>query len=364
MIDPNPHLKAIAPYSLADLSVPAGVKPIMLAQNEAPFPPSPKAIEALSKAASTANFYPEAGYLGLRTALAEQHGLDRAAIMCGAGSMELIAALCHAYLGPDDWVLTTAYSYLYFTTAARLAGATVEKVPEVNLTVDVAALISNATSAATPPKMVFVANPGNPTGTRIDRDAILALRRALPEQSLLVIDEAYGEFADHLGERHFDLVDQGNVLVLRTFSKAYAMAGLRVGWGVFPKPMTVELNKVLVPDTVNHVAQAAAIAALGDRDYLAFVLNETASNRDHFIAQCQKAGIDAQPSITNFTLIRFDDAGAAQACIRHLRAHGLLVRAMGGYGLPNYVRISIGDAAAMDRCLTLLRDPAASVAIS
>jgi histidinol-phosphate/aromatic aminotransferase/cobyric acid decarboxylase-like protein len=229
-LPPNPHVAALAPYALADLSAPPGKRLISLAQNESALPPSPGAMEAARAALTDARLYPDPDWCELREAIAWVHGLDPASILCGCGSMELIGALAAAYLGPGNRALTTAYGYLFFRTAARLAGAEIDLAPETGLTVDIDALLGAVRPYT---RIVFVANPGNPTGTRITRADLLRLRDRLPGDVLLVIDEAYGEFADMPGEAMFDLAARGDTVVLRTFSKVYGLAAMRVGWGCF-----------------------------------------------------------------------------------------------------------------------------------
>ena len=341
----NPRIAAMAPYSLPDLSVPAGKPPVLLAQNESAFPPSPKAVEAAAEALASAQFYSDSNWSDLRDAIAEVHGVDPADVVIGAGSMELIQTLGLAYLGPGDRALSTVHGYLFFRTVAQLAGAELVLAPEPDLTIDVDALL-----AAYEPgmRMVFVANPGNPTGTQVARPDLLHLRARLPDDVILVIDEAYGEFTDAPGETVFDLPAKGNTVVLRTFSKVYGLAGMRIGWGLFPKAIAVEMRKVQNPGSVTSASLAAAAAAMRDQAYMRQVRDQTAYRRHRFTAAMRQLGLTVPDSHTNFVLIRFASPEAAADAEKALRAEGVLLRPMGGYGLADSLRATIGSDAEMD----------------
>ncbi len=340
----NPHVAAMEPYALADIAGGAERQPISLAQNESLLPASPLALAAARRALGDAQLYPDPDWKALRQAIAEVHGLDPATILCGCGSMELIAAVAAAYLGPGRRALTSAYGYLFFRTAAQRANAAIDLAPETELTVDVERLLESLHPET---RVVLLANPGNPTGTRIERAALLRLRKALPDDVLLVIDEAYGEFMERPAESCFDMVERGNCLVLRTFSKAYGLAGMRVGWGVFPSEIASQVRKLLNPNNISAVAQAAAAAAMRDQAYMRQVREETAARRDRIAAELRSLGLAVPQSQTNFLLLRFPSAVAAQAAYRMLRAEGLLLRPMGGYGLGDCLRATIGSEESM-----------------
>jgi histidinol-phosphate/aromatic aminotransferase/cobyric acid decarboxylase-like protein len=205
-------------------------------------------------------------------------------------------------------------------------------------------------------RVVFIANPGNPTGTRIPREELLWLRDALPRDVLLVIDEAYGEFADHLNEPMFDLVDRGDTVVLRTFSKAFGLAGFRVGWGAFPPDAAGELRKVTNPNTVGAPAQAAAQAALADQAYMRDTCRLTADLRDGFIARLRPSGFDVPDSFANFALIRFATDEQAGRADRALRQEGVFLRPQGGVGLGACLRATIGAARDLDTAAEILEN--------
>lgn len=336
---PHPKIAGMAPYALADLSAPEGVPRVSMAQNESLRPPSPLALEAARRALADGALYPDPDWSDLRSAIAEVHGVAPGHVLCGAGSMELIGAIAHTYLGPGDRASTTAHGYLFFRTATALAGAEVDLAPERDLCVDVDALLA---TVAPDTRVVFVANPGNPTGTAIGREALMRLREGLPRHVLLVIDEAYGEFYDGPDIGVFDLVGRGDTVVLRTFSKAYGLAGLRVGWGSFPAAVGAEVRKVLNPNNISGPAQAAASAAMRDQEYMRETVALTAKGRDRFADRARSLGLEVPPSRTNFALLRFRDPAAARAADGALRAKGVLLRAMAGYGLPDCLRATIG----------------------
>lgn len=339
MIRPVPHVAAMSPYALASLSPPMGKPLVSLSQNESLRPPSPRAIEAAAKVLQMGHLYPDPDWSELRFALAKIHGISAQNILCGNGSMDLIVALTQTFANEHNAVLAPAHAYPFFKTAAQIARARFDTAPEDGGQVSVPALL-----AAIQPdtRIVFVANPGNPTGTRIPRADLVRLRDNLPGNVLLVIDEAYGEFADHLDEPVFDLVKRGNTVILRTFSKAYGLAGMRVGWGLFPPEIAVQIRKVMNPNNISIAGQAAAAAALEDQAYMRETCELTADLRDRFRSRLQLAGFDVPESFTNFVLIRFADADAASGADRVLRDEGVFLRPQTGAGLANCLRATIG----------------------
>jgi len=281
----------------------------------------------------------------LRTAIAQVHHIAPAHILCGAGSMDLIACLARCYAGPGCGVLSSQYGYGFFRTAALAAGADYGTAPEVDLTVSVDELLAAVRPET---RMVFVANPGNPTGTRIEYADLVRLRDGLDDGILLAIDEAYGEFSPTAGGAAFDLVERGNTVVLRSFSKAYGLAGLRVGWGLFPAKVAPEMRKLLQPNNISGASQAGATAAMMDQPYMSATVADTARVRDDFTRRLRRTGFMVPDSFTNFILIRFADGHAAQRADRTLCAKGIIMRAMTGYDLPDCLRATIAGAEHMD----------------
>lgn len=351
MITPNPHIAGMAAYALADLSAPPGKRLISLSQNESLRGPSPRAITAAADAITNAHLYPDPDWTPLRTALATHHGIDANGILLGSGSLDLIGCITRTYLGPSDAALAPAHAYPFFSTATRLTGARFDTAPETDLHADPDALLSAVRPET---KILFLANPGNPTGTRLPRADILALRDALPDQILLVLDEAYGEFADHLSEPMFDLTQTSNTIILRTFSKAYALAGLRIGWGLFPPHIAAEVRKTLNPNNITLPTLAAAEAAIEDQDWMRGTCTQTARIRDSFADTLRGLGFDIPQSFTNFTLIPFTSAQAAAEADIYLKSEGLFLRPQSGAALPHVLRATTGVQQDMDIAADLL----------
>ncbi|MGV6805467.1 MAG: pyridoxal phosphate-dependent aminotransferase [Ruegeria sp.] len=351
MINAVPHIAAMSPYALADLNPPEGQQLVSLSQNESFRPPSPFVAEAVSQAVSTGHLYPDPDWKILRERLSDVYNVSLDRVLCGNGSMELISALVQAFANEHNSVLAPAHAYPFFRSAAQLVRARYDTAPEVDQRVSVDNLI-----AAVQPdtRIVFVANPGNPTGTRLSRADLLRLRSELSGDILLVIDEAYGEFSDHLNERMFDVVDRGDTVVLRTFSKAYGLAGLRVGWGLFPPEIAADVRKALNPNNISVAGQAAAFAALNDQEYMRETCQITAQRRDWFSEWLRSLGLRVPTSFSNFALIQFASNKAAQEADRMLRSEGVFLRPQGGAGLDNCLRATIGSHEEMDLVVKLL----------
>lgn len=348
MINAVPTVRKMASYALADLGDPSAVS---LAQNESAFPPSPKALAAGRTALQQAALYPDPDWRALRGAIAGVHPVAEEEILCGAGSMELVGAVIRAYAGPGDKVLGTQFGYLFVATATQQAGAQYVRAPEVNLQVDIDGILSMVDPAT---RIVFVCNPGNPTGTRIPNADIIRLRMYMHQDILLVVDQAYAEFDDQDHDPIFDLVRLGNTIITRTFSKAYGLAGARVGWGVFPPDVAAELRKLMNPNNISGAAQAMATAAMLDQSYMMKVVQDTTTIRHDFISRLSKAEIHTPPSFTNFVLLQFANAQTAATADSALRAAGVIMRPMGGYGLSDCLRATVGPPPAMDRAASVL----------
>lgn len=341
---PRPDVARLAAYALADLDLPEDLSPVQLAQNESPYPPSPEAGPAVLEALAKGHLYPDPDWTDLRAAIADVHGIDPDLALCGSGSMELIGGLIRAYAGPGDEVLAPQHAYGFFRTATAIAGAKFVTAPETALTLSVDALLA-ATTPRT--KMVCVANPGNPTGTWVPFDEIRRLREHLPGHVLLLLDEAYGEFAPD-ARLPAGLVERGDTVITRTFSKAYGLAGMRVGWALMPGEAGREVRKLLNPNNVSIAAQAAAGAAMRDQRYMQETVAKIAAARDRFATRLQAIGLETAASHANFVLIRFANPDEANRAERALRANGVLTRPQAGHGLPDCLRITIGLGADMD----------------
>lgn len=351
MTCPVPYVAAMAPYALADL----GGDLISMAQNESAFPPSPKALAAARDAVTQTQLYPDPDWVDLRQAIAETHQLNPDMILCGAGSMELIGCLIRAYAGDGRAVLGTEYGYAFAASAALQAQAVYRQVPESGLTVSIDAILDNVTPDVA---VVFLCNPGNPTGTMVPNAEVLRLRADLPEHVLLVVDQAYAEFCDASDDPSgiFALAQRGDTVILRTFSKAYGLAGARVGWGCFPHAIAAQVRKLLNPNNIAVVSQMMAAVAMRDRAHMREIVRKTKAIRDSFANRCRALGIDVPQSHTNFVLLRFGSADQAAEVDQALRRAGLLMRGMAGYGLSDCLRATICDAAVMERALSVLKE--------
>lgn len=340
---PRPGILEIAPYVGGESAAPGLNKVIRLASNENPLGPSARAIEAYTAVKDDLHRYPDSGARQLRDAIAATYGLDPHAIICGAGSDELIALLTRAYVGPGEEVLYSEHGFLMYPISAKSAGATPIAAPERNLAADVDALLGLVTPYT---RIVFLANPNNPTGSHLPGHELRRLRAGLPSHVLLVIDAAYAEYVTASGyEPGVSLVEAfDNVVMTRTFSKIFGLAALRLGWAYCPRNVADVLHRIRGPFNVSQPAQAAAIAALADSSHVERSRRSNARILAWFSDQMRQVGLRPYPSVGNFVLVRFPDVEAknATAAARFLKDRGILVREMAAYRLPEFLRITIG----------------------
>lgn len=345
-IRPQPGILDIALYKGGDAHLAGHARPLKLSSNENPAGPSPRATEAFRAAAGSLHLYPPTDHAALRGAIAATCGLDPARIVCGAGSDEIIAFLTQAYAGPGREVIHTEHGFAMYRISALAAGATPVKVAERERRTDVDAILAAATERTA---LVFIANPNNPTGTMIPAEEVERLAAGLPSCTLLVLDGAYAEFVDGF-DGHAALVDRrDNVVMTRTFSKIHGLGGLRVGWGYGPAHVIEVLNRVRGPFNLSSAQLAAAEAAIGDTGYTDRCRVENARNRRALADGLAALGVPSDPSEANFILARFASPAEAEACDRALREAGIIVRRVAGYGLPQALRITVGDADAVAR---------------
>ncbi len=344
---PRPGILEIAPYIGGEAKIPGNRNPIKLSSNESALGPSPKAVAAYKALAGEIHRYPDGGCAELRDALGKMHGLDSSRIVCGAGSDELIGLLARAYAGPGDEVLYGRHGFLMYPIAALSAGATPIAVPEKDLTFDVDATLKRVGAKT---KIVFIANPNNPTGTYIPRDAMKRLQAGLPPHVLLVIDAAYAEFVSRNDyEPGIELASAApNVVMTRTFSKIYALAALRLGWSYSSVEIADVLNRVRNPFNVNTPAQAAGLAALEDKAAFARARAHNDTWRPWLEQALKSSGVEVSPGVANFVLVRFGaDAKAADAALAFFKTRGIIARRMAAYNLPDWVRITVGTESEM-----------------
>jgi histidinol-phosphate aminotransferase len=339
---PQPGILDIAAYVGGEAKAPGFANPIRLASNESALGPSAQALAAYHAHADNIFRYPDGHSTALRRALGKLHGIDPARIVCGGGSDDVINLLTSAYAGPGDEVLYGRHGFSLYPIAARTAGATPVEVPEKNLTFDVDATLAHVTPRT---KIVFIANPNNPTGTFINRDEMKRLHAGLPSSVLLVIDAAYAEFVTRNDyEPGIGLAtDAPNVVMTRTFSKIYALGGVRIGWCYGSAAIADVVNRIRNPFNVSSVAQVTGVAAVED---VAAVDRARAHNdiwRVWLTRELTALGLELTPAVANFVLARFPKGAAqADAAWDFLRQHGILVRKVAVYHLPEHLRITIG----------------------
>ncbi|NIZ15754.1 histidinol-phosphate transaminase [Phaeobacter sp. HF9A] len=352
-ITPQPGIMDIALYEGGAAHVDGVSNVTKLSSNENPLGPSPKVVEAMAEAASRMHRYPSSDHIALRTAIAETHGLDAARIICGAGSDEIIAFLCQCYAGPGDEVLYTEHGFAMYRISALAAGATPVEVKERERVTDVNALLAGCTAQT---KLVFIANPNNPTGTMISDAEVARLADGLPRGALLVLDGAYAEYVAGFDAGAALVEARDNVVMTRTFSKIYGLGGARVGWGYGPKEIIDVLNRVRGPFNVSITGLAGAEVAVRDQAYVEHCRKENAKWRSWLADQLAELGLPSDVSCTNFILPRFASQAEAEACDSFLKARGLIVRRVAGYNLPTALRITIGDEAACRAVAAAIKD--------
>lgn len=340
---PRPEVLTISPYVAGESTVAGANRVVKLSSNEGAFGVPPGAQAAYATLVGEIHRYPDGSAAALRAAIGKTFGLDAARIVCGAGSDDLLYQLCLAYGGPGTEIIMSEHGFSIYQIAGTYSGARVLKTPERNLTADVDAILA-AVSPAT--RIVFIANPNNPTGSMLAQGEVERLRQHLPPEVLLVLDAAYAEYvtrADY--DAGVKLVDAGdNTVMTRTFSKIFGLGGMRIGWAYAPPAVVDVLNRVRGPFNVSIAAQAAGIAALAEPGWLETSRAHNAEYRDVMTARLQKAGIRVWPSEGNFVLADFETPRRAAAANAFLRQRGIIVRAVGGYGLPHCLRITIGTA--------------------
>lgn len=339
---PKAAILTIEPYKPGLSKAGSDVKVRKLSSNESPLGASPKATQSYMDAAKSLYRYPDGGATILREAIGEVYGFNPDRIICGAGSDEIIAMLCHAYAGVGDEILYSQYGFLMYPIYAKISGATPVTAPEKNLRTDVDALLAAVTTRT---KIVFIANPNNPTGSYIPKSELHRLRKNLPENVLLVIDDAYCEYVSNpdytSGEELVDMFD--NTVMTRTFSKIYGLSSLRIGWAYCPQIIADVLNRVRGPFNVSTPAIIAASEAVRDVEFT----KAAKEHNDKWLAwlsgNLENIGLKVHPSVGNFILVEFPQGTKnADAANDYLMERGIIVRKMASYGLPNCLRITIG----------------------
>ena len=354
---PLPQLAGENAYVPGEAPKNTGGKTNKMASNENPLGASPRAKKVYADLAAKMELYPDGAARELKAALARTHGLDASRLVLGAGSDDIFLMLGRAYLGPGDESINTKHAFAIYAIIAQQQGASVVTVAEDNFTADVDAILAAVTPKT---KMVWLANPNNPTGTYLPYDEIKRLHAGLPPHVLLVLDGAYAEFVkknDYASG--IELASQSsNVIVTRTFSKLYGLAGLRVGWGYAPPHIVDAIERVRMPFNVSLPAQAAAIAALEDDAFTEESLLHNEREMVRLANGLKALGLELIDGVGNFVVAKFPEAKGKTAAeaLAYLKDHGISLRGLGGYGMPDHLRISVGTVEGNDAALKLLKE--------
>jgi histidinol-phosphate aminotransferase len=354
---PLPQLAGVNAYVPGEAPKNTGGKTYKLASNENPLGASPLAKRVYADLAAKMELYPDGAARELKAALAKKHGLDPARLVLGAGSDDIFLMLGRAYLGPGDESISTKHAFAIYAIIAQQQGAKVVTVDEDSFTANVDAILAAVTPRT---KLVWLANPNNPTGTYLSYEEIKRLHAGLPSHVLLVLDGAYAEFVkknDYASG--IELASQsGNVIVTRTFSKLYGLAGLRVGWGYAPQHVVDAIERVRMPFNVSLPAQAAAIAALEDDAFTEASLLHNERELPRLRVGLEALGLELIDGVGNFVVAKFPEATGKTAAeaLAFLKERGVTVRGLGGYHMPNHLRISVGTVEGNDAALKLLKE--------
>jgi len=354
---PRPGVMAIDPYVPGKSAAPGSGRTFKLSANETPLGPSLRAVQVVRDMADKLAIYPEGSSRKLREAIGARYGLDPARIVAGAGSDEILEMLALAYIGPGDEGLYSQYGFLEYKIVTLGAGGVPVVAPERNYTSDVDALLACVTEKT---RLVFIANPNNPTGTYLPASEVARLARALPKNAILVLDGAYAEYVERddyeAGVALVDALD--NVVMTRTFSKIYGLAGLRIGWGYGSDHIVDALNRIRPPFNVSSLGSAAGIAALEDVGHIEKSIAHNSRWLPWLTQEITALGLEVLPSVANFIAIRFPDTPGQTAddADHFLTERGLILRAIKAYGMGEFLRLTIGSEEANRLVVDALRE--------
>lgn len=362
----HPQLKGLVPYEpgkpIEDVARELGLRPedvIKMASNENPLGPSPKALTAMTAALKDSHIYPDGGGYRLRTAIAERFGMERANVVLGNGSNEVIQFIGQAFLGAGTNIVVSDHAFVVYKLMATLFGAETIEVPDPGFAHDLDAMAAAITPET---REVFIANPNNPTGTLIGQEEIDRFMVKVPDHVVVVFDEAYYEFLDTPPDTLKFVREGRNVIVLRTFSKIQGLAALRIGYGIGPAPLMEIIQKTRQPFNANAIAQAGALAGLLDEDHQSKTKAVTDVGRAYLQSSFEEMGLEYVPSYANFVLVK---VGHGDAVFNAMMKQGVIIRAMSSYKLPDWVRISVGTMEQNRRCIDVLKsvlEPEATIA--
>ena len=356
-LSPKPGVMEIDAYVPGRSEAKGAARIFKLSSNESPFGPSPKAIAAYEAVEPLLGVYPEGTARILREAIAAHYGLAADRIVCGNGSDEILTLLANCYVRPGDEVLFSSHAFSLYKIATLANSGVPVEVPTPDLKLDIGDMIARVNART---RIVYLANPNNPTASYVPVSEMRRLHRALPDSALLVIDAAYSEYVQRNDyEAGIELVSTtNNTVMTRTFSKAYGLAGIRIGWAYCPKDIADVLHRVRAPFNINIAAQHAAVAALADVAHTDNAIRHNDTWRGWAIAQVRALGLRVDDSVANFVLIHFPDAKGRRAsdADRFLMARGIIMRGCGSYGLPNCLRLTIGSEEANRAAIAALRE--------
>jgi histidinol-phosphate aminotransferase len=321
---------------------------VKVASNENPLGPSPLAKAAMRDALEESHIYPDGGGYRLRSAIADSFGMELSNVVLGNGSNEIIELLCHTFLNRDAELIAAEHAFVVYKLMATLFGAKYVEVPDPGFIHDLDAMAAAITDKT---RLVFIANPNNPTGTMVGQEAIDRFMAKVPEHVIVVFDEAYFEFPDTPPDTLRYVREGRNVCVLRTFSKIHGLAALRVGYGLASQNVATLLQKARQPFNVNAIAQAGALAALADAEHIRKTLSVNRQGMSFYEKELTSRGLEFVPSFANFLLVK---TGDGDRVFRDMLRQGVIVRAMSSYKLPEWIRISIGTGEQNQRCLEVL----------
>ena len=345
-IKPQPGIMDIALYKSGEAKIAGKSEVLKLSANENPYGPSDLAKEAFARTSASLHRYPATDHAGLRAAIAETYGVDGDKIICGVGSDEVLQFITQSFAGPGDEAIYTEHGFSMYPILAMAAGVKPICVAETDRRVDVDAVLAAITAKT---RIVFITNPGNPTGTVLSKVELTRLAKGIPESALLVLDGAYVEF-DEGFDGGISLVEaHTNVVMTRTFSKAYGLGGLRIGWGYAPREIIDVLNRVRQPFNLSPTQLETAEAAVMDQEWLRKCVDSNTMNREWLVNALRDIDVEVDNSRSNFVLARFSSEDEAANCDAALREDGIIVRRVGGYGFPNGLRITVGDESACRR---------------
>ena len=338
----RPNIANILPYPpgkpIEEVKRELGVNEVIkMASNENALGPSPKALEAIKKAATDVNLYPDGNAYYLKQKLAQKLGVSIDEIIVGNGTDEIIRIITETFLNPGEEVVVAWPGFVIYSIATQVMAGALRRTPLKNYTHDLEAMLKAVTGKT---KLIFIANPNNPTGTMVDKNEVESFMEKVPNDVIVVFDEAYYEYADKNFPKTLQYMKEGrNVIILRTFSKIYGLAGLRVGYAVAKKEILVEMNRIRQPFNVNRIAQSAAIAALDDTEHVRKSIAMNEEGKEFLYGELDSLGLEYVPTVANFILVNIEKDG--RKVYEQLLKEGVIVRPVDNYDLPNFIRVTI-----------------------